>query len=294
MLRKALLILSLLHLLPAIGGLRAQSLTPRQRVVVAPPARKEKFQLYLLIGQSNMAGRGYVEAQDTVPNRHILRLNPAGQWEVAKEPLHFDKPAAGVGPGLALGRAMAAQDTSLVIGLIPCAVGGSGIDTWVPGAYYDGTKTHPYDDALVRARTALAAGTLAGIIWHQGESDTSPENSVDYAPKLTTLITQLRADLHASNVPFVAGQLPLFPQGTTDAAGVARVNAALTSLSLSEVIPHYTVVPATGTTDRGDHLHFDAASARLMGQRYAAAMQQLQKSVGSIRLHDLLYKDSKP
>ena len=222
-----------------------------------------------------MAGRGYVEAQDTVPNRHILRLNPAGQWEIAKDPLHFDKPVAGVGPGLAFGRAIAAQDTSVVIGLIPCAVGGSGIDTWVPGAYFDGTKTHPYDDALARAHTALATGTLAGIIWHQGESDTSPEKSAAYAAKLTALITRLRSDLHAPKVPFVAGQLPLFPQGTTDAAGVARVNAAL--VELSKTVPHYAFVPATGTTDRGDHLHLDAASARLMGQRYAAAMQQLQR-----------------
>jgi len=257
---------------------------PRQRVVVAPLARKDKFQLYLLIGQSNMAGRGAVEAQDTVPNRHVLRLSPAGKWEVAKDPLHFDKPVAGVGPGLAFGRAMAARDTSVTIGLIPCAVGGSGIAAWAPGAYFADTKTHPYDDALARARTALATGTLAGIIWHQGESDTSPEKSVDYAPKITTLIAQLRADLHAPNVPFVAGQLPLFPQGTTDAGGVARINVALTSLSLTEVVPHYAVVPATGTTDRGDHLHLDAASARLMGQRYAEAMQRLQKPVGRIKL----------
>jgi hypothetical protein len=224
-----------------------------------------------------MAGRGYVEPQDTLPNRHVLRLNPAGQWEVAKDPLHFDKPVAGVGPGLAFGRAMAARDTSVVIGLIPCAVGGSGIDAWAPGAYFEGTKTHPYDDALARARTALATGMLAGIIWHQGESDASPEKSAAYATKLRSLIAQLRTDLQAPSVPFVAGQLPSFPQGTTDAAGVARINEALAELN--KTMPYYTYVPATGTTDRGDHLHLDAASARLMGQRYAAAMQQFQRPV---------------
>ena len=293
MLPKALLILSLLNLPPAIGGLQAQSLQPRRRVVVAPPARKEKFQLYLLIGQSNMAGRGYVEAQDTMPNRHILRLNPAGQWEVAKDPLHFDKSVAGVGPGLSFGRAMAAADTSVTIGLIPCAVGGSGIDTWTPGAYFDGTKTHPYDDALARARTALATGTLAGIIWHQGESDTSPEKSAAYAAKLTALIARLRADLHAPIVPFVAGKLPLFPQGTTDAGGVAQINESLERLNQPmNIMSRIAVVPAIGTTDRGDHLHFDAASARLMGQRYAAAIRLLQRPM-HIQLNDL-YRDSKP
>jgi hypothetical protein len=45
-------------------------------------------------------------------------------------------------------------------------VGGSGIDAWAPGAYFADTKTHPYDDALARARVAQQTGTLAGIIWH--------------------------------------------------------------------------------------------------------------------------------
>ncbi|MGI4873563.1 MAG: sialate O-acetylesterase [Janthinobacterium lividum] len=268
--------------LAPMASLQAQSLKPLVRPVAAPPARQEKFRLYLLLGQSNMAGRGVVEAQDTLPNRHVLRLNPAGQWEVAKDPVHFDKSGAGVGPGLTFGRTLAAQDTSLFIGLIPCAVGGSGIDVWVPGGYFADTKTHPYDDALARARAALAAGTLAGIIWHQGESDSSPEKSAVYAAKLTALIAQLRADLHAPVLPFVAGQLPAFQFQKVAADGQAtpnpdarRINEAVASLR--KTVPYYTFVPTTGTTDRGDHLHFDAASARLLGRRYAKAMQRLQK-----------------
>jgi hypothetical protein len=255
---------------------------PRVRTVVSPTAHKGKFQLYLLAGQSNMAGRGYVEAQDTVPNRHVLALNRAGQWEIAKDPIHFDKPGAGVGPGLAFGQAMAAADTSVVIGLIPCAVGGSGIDTWVPGAYFADTNTHPYDDALARARLAQPAGTLAGIIWHQGENDSSPEKSKVYGPKLTALIARFRTDLQSPNLPFIAGQLPAFqfteigPNGQPQPnPGAERVNAAVAALA--KTVPHYAYVSAAGTTDRGDHLHFDARSARLMGQRYAQAMQQLRR-----------------
>jgi hypothetical protein len=279
---KLLLAGGLSLVLAARASAQTQAVSPRLRMVVTPPVRKEKLQLYLLVGQSNMAGRGYVEAQDTVPNRHVLRLNPAGQWEVAKDPIHFDKPVAGVGPGLAFGRALAAADTSVVIGLIPCAVGGSGIDAWAPGAYFADTNTHPYDDALARARLAQQEGTLAGIIWHQGETDSSPEKSQAYGPKLAALITRFRADLQASNVPFVAGQLPAFqftkisPNGTTQPnPGAERVNAAVAALA--KTVPHYAYVSAAGTTDRGDHLHFDARSARLMGQRYAQAMQQLRR-----------------
>jgi hypothetical protein len=275
-----LLCLLLLALLPA-AGLRAQALKPHARQVVAPPTRKGKFQLYLLIGQSNMAGRGAVEAPDTLPNRHVLRLNPSGQWEVAKDPIHFDKAIAGVGPGLTFGRLMAARDTSITIGLIPCAVGGSGIDAWTPDAYFEGTKTHPYDDALARAKTALQTGTLAGIIWHQGETDSTPEKSALYQQKLKILIKKLREELQAPAVPFVAGQLPAFQINKPSADGRPQVNESAVRINeavagLTKLVAHYSFVTAEGTSDIGDHTHFNAASARLMGQRYAAAMQQLQ------------------
>ncbi|MDO7851768.1 sialate O-acetylesterase [Hymenobacter convexus] len=279
--RSLLLHLLLLALLPATG-LRAQALKPRLRQVVTPPAQKQKFQLYLLIGQSNMAGRGAVEAQDTVPNARVLRLNPAGQWEVAKDPIHFDKPVAAVGPGLTFGRLMAAQNLGLTIGLILCAVGGSGIDAWAPGAYFEGTKTHPYDDALARARTALQAGTLAGIIWNQGETDSNPEKSAVYQQKLKALIERLRADLQAPAVPFVAGQLPDFQIKKVGADGqphfneaAQRINKAVTELQ--KQVPNYAYVTAEGTTDIGDQTHYNAASARLLGRRYAEAMLQLQR-----------------
>lgn len=281
--RLFLLKLLLLALLPA-AGVRAQALKPRLRQVVTPPTRKDKFQLYLLVGQSNMAGRGAVEAQDTLPNRHVLRLNPAGKWEVAKDPIHFDKSVAGVGPGLTFGHLMAAQDTSVTIGLIPCAVGGSGIDVWTPGAYYDGTKTHPYDDALARAKIALQNGTLAGIIWHQGESDSNPEKSALYQQKLKILIKKLREDLQAPNVPFVAGQLPAYQINKPGTDGLPHVNDSAVRINeavagLQKQVPNYAFVTAEGTADIGDHTHFNAVSARLMGQRYAAAMQQLQRLV---------------
>lgn len=273
--------LLLLALLP-VASVRAQALKPYLRQVVSPPARKEKFQLYLLIGQSNMAGRGAVEAQDTVPNRHVLRLNPAGQWEVAKDPIHFDKTIAGVGPGLTFGRLMAASDTSITIGLIPCAVGGSGIDVWTPGAYYDGNKTHPYDDALARARAAMQTGTLAGIIWHQGESDSSPEKSALYQQKLKIFIKKLREDLQVPALPFVAGQLPAFQINKTGPYGLPHVNDSAVRINeavagLQKQVPNYAFITAESTADIGDHTHFNAVSARLLGQRYATAMQQLQR-----------------
>ena len=69
-------------------------------------------------------------------------------------------------------------DTNVIIGLIPCAVGGSPIEAWQPTKYYEPTKSYPYDDALKRTKTAMQTGTLKGVLWHQGESDSDSGNAM--------------------------------------------------------------------------------------------------------------------
>lgn len=92
---------------------------------VSLPA-KEKLHLYLLIGQSNMAGRGVVEAKDRVAHPRALKFTKENTWAPATDPLHFDKPTiAGVGLGSSFARAMAEASPDATIGLIPCAVGGT-------------------------------------------------------------------------------------------------------------------------------------------------------------------------
>ena len=54
------------------------------------PAADTDFHLYLLIGQSNMAGRGKVELQDKVAVPRVLMLNKANEWVSAVDPISFD------------------------------------------------------------------------------------------------------------------------------------------------------------------------------------------------------------
>lgn len=58
---------------------------------------QKNMKLFLLIGQSNMAGRGKIEEQDKVTNPDIFMLTKDLKWVIAKDPVHFDKGAAGVG-----------------------------------------------------------------------------------------------------------------------------------------------------------------------------------------------------
>ena len=96
---------------------------------------KEKFRIVVLAGQSNMAGRGAIEPEDRIPIPRVLMLDKEGKWQPAVEPIHYDKPSAGVGPGREFARLLAESDPSIVVGLVPAACGGASIDDWNPGVF---------------------------------------------------------------------------------------------------------------------------------------------------------------
>lgn len=250
---------------------------PVIRTKVQPPANKSKFWLFLLAGQSNMAGRANIEGADTIPNAHVLTLNKNGEWEIAKDPIHFDRAYAAVGPGLTFGREMAqTKDAGIYIGLIPCAVGGSGIDSWKPGSGKN------YQAAIERCQKAMASGTLKGIIWHQGETDCTEKGFPGYSDKMMSLIAGFRKDLGNAYLPFVAGELPAFQKQQPDSTKQLREHPYVDQInseinSLKGKVKNYDVVSAANTDHRGDHLHFNTVSARLMGKRYAILMKKLLK-----------------
>ena len=239
------------------------------------------FHLFLLIGQSNMAGRGQVEATDKIVHAHLMMLNKQQVWVPAIDPLHFDKPAViGVGPGRTFGLDYLADHPDVTVGLIPCAVGGSPIASWEPGSFDDATKTHPYDDMLVRAREAMKAGTLKGILWHQGESDSKAEQASVYEQKLHALIQRLRSDLSegrdsADPVPFIAGQMGQFAERPWNDA---RKQVDAVHRNLPTTVPATGFASSDGLTHKGDEVHFDSASARELGHRYYKSWLGLQSA----------------
>ncbi|SHG30638.1 protein of unknown function [Fodinibius roseus] len=231
------------------------------------------FHIYLLMGQSNMAGRGEI-TEEFKNERHsrVLMLKEDNQWVVAQHPLHFDKPSViGVGPGLSFGIKMAEENPGTKIGLVPTAVGGTSIDLWKPGAFDEKTKTHPYDDALVRIKEAMKSGVIKGVLWHQGESDKDPSNASQYVAKLTTLIERLRTEVNNPELPFVAGELGRFI--TTS----ENINKELAKAS--DKIPYTGVASSEGLVHKGDGTHFDSPSAAKLGERYARQMQRIQSQI---------------
>jgi hypothetical protein len=258
--------------LASLGYLQGEP-TIQLKTVVKLPA-KEKFHLYLLIGQSNMAGRGKVTAQDKKPDTGILMFNKARAWVPAVDPVHFDKTIAGVGLARGFARAMKKHNPQITIGLIPCAVGGTPLIRWQK----DGDL---YKQAIVRAKAAMKDGTLRGILWHQGEADSKDLKTAEsYAQRLQGMVGAFRAKLGVAQVPFVAGTLGEFIHGHERLPHTKIVNEAIKSIDKSDGIANSGVADSRGLNHKGDDVHFNREGYLEFGRRYAKVMSGLQESTG--------------
>ena len=229
---------------------------------------KKDFHLFLLAGQSNMAGRGKIDAKAREADPRILALNKQSEWQVAMDPLHWDKPAAGTGIGKPFAAIIAGKAPGATIGLIPSACGGSPISTWKPGEFWGQTKSHPWDDSIARAKLAMESGTLKAILWHQGESDSNAEKAPEHAKHLEDLITRFRKELDAPELPFIIGQLGRFPAKPWNENREA-VDAAQRAVAKKMKNVRFVEIPNPESV--GDHLHFDTPTLRRFAEGYAAA-----------------------
>jgi hypothetical protein len=238
---------------------------------------KTDLMIFLLIGQSNMVGAPKPEAQDEVADPRVVVLaydncpnlgRNYNEWYPAKPPLHDCY--GGVGPGDYFGKALAAAYPNATIGLVPLAINGVDIDFFEKGVVSKRRKEFKippdnhwpgaYDWVLERARLAQKVGTIRGIIFHQGESDTG---SSQWVTKVKTMVTDLRTDLGIGDVPFVAGEL-LY----TGCCGKWH-NPLLSQLPAE--ITNARFVSANGLSGM-DAAHFNLAAQRELGKRYGEAM----------------------
>lgn len=251
----------------------AQLLLAADAARTSPLPSKDGFHLYLLIGQSNMAGRGTLPEPPADAHPRVLKFTADQTWAPATDPLHFDKPIAGVGLGTSFAADLADADPQVTIGLIPCAVGGTPLARWEKGGDL-------YLQAVERTQAAMRDGLLRGILWHQGESDASAEETASsYNQRLTKMVGDLRKQLGAPTAPFIAGELGRFLKPVTKTGEPSywpTVNEQINLLPGS--LPHAAVVSSEGLNHKGDDVHFDTPALEELGRRYAQALQRLQQA----------------
>jgi len=241
----------------------------------------------LLIGQSNMAGRGYTSEVEPILDERILMLRN-GRWQMMEEPIHNDRAVAGIGPAASFAKLWLDAHPNETIGLIPCADGGTSIEDWAP----DGVLTR---HAISEATFAQETSEIIGILWHQGESDSLNQRYQTYAEKLNTLIHHFRTTLNIPETPIVMGLLPDFLGKTAfgqNAMEYEEINAEIKRVAREQ--DHCYYVTAQGLTSNPDAIHIDAISQRVFGVRYYAAFSNKSNVVNPVaeesQIDTVLYK----
>ena len=213
--------------------------------------------VFLLIGQSNMAGRAALEDGDDQPIPRVLMLDDKSKWIPATNPLNrfaTDRKVLSmqrISPGAGFAKAMSKAYSNATIGVISNARGGTSVEQWQKG--------QPLYDHTIERLQAVRNLRIDGVIWHQGEAN---RNDPKYLGKLQNVIESLRADLKSPKLPFVAGEI----------YGEAPVNEILSQLP--KTVPETGVASASGLKVF-DKVHFDRKSQFTFGERYAEQMLKL-------------------
>lgn len=229
--------------------------------------KPQNFWIFIMAGQSNMAGRGIVEPEDTVPNPRVLTVNLDNEWVVAKEPLHLYQPKlTGLDGGVSFARELLKHvPDSVTIGLVPCAVGGSPIQAWLGDSVFNGVQL--FSNFSEKAEMAMKYGEVKGILWHQGESDAFDDKIPVYKEKLETVLSNMREVLGDDSLPIIMGELGAYTRPEERQTNWNKINDLIRQVP--EDLKNCYVVPTDDLDCNPDYVHFNNVSQRALGKRYA-------------------------
>jgi len=239
---------------------------PNQIIKVEKMPDKQNLWVFILAGQSNMAGRGFVEPGDTLQNTRILTITKDKQWILAKEPLHFYEPKyAGLDCGLSFGREMLNHvPDSVSIALIPCAVGGSSIQQWLGDSVFRNVQL--LTNFKEKVSFAKKYGTVKGILWHQGENDAITDRISKHEQNLEKLISEFRSIVGNNQLPFLMGELGTF-RPTEIQNRYDSINNIIHTVANNDI--NIFVISTDDLKCKADSIHFNSAGQRSMGWRFA-------------------------
>ena len=189
--------------------------------------------VFLLAGQSNMAGAGLFDelkaSEKKAPER--VQIWHKNQWQDLGPGVSANE--GRFGPELAFGRAMRKAFPEDDIYLIKTAAGGTSMHKhW----HFEGGKGSMLRRFLKEARAALenldegrVKFSIDGMLWMQGESDAAQGKGAEYEESLKTFIKEIRSEFKERKMPFVMGRiLPSFdnPEGNGPLVRAAQESVA--------------------------------------------------------------------
>lgn len=224
---------------------------------------------FLMIGQSNMAGRGNLTDVPPIDNRLCFMLRN-GRWQRLSEPVNPDRALTGsFASGISPAASFLDEYTrfyGVSAGLIPAADGGTKISQWQPGEIL-------FDHAVMLTELAKRSSVFSSILWHQGESDCSCDEDVyKYETRFHRMLDGLLSRL--GDVPVVIGEIS---ENTADSWGFGERPQKLNSVlrKIASQNGNIAIASAKDLTLKPDGIHFDAQSCRVLGKRYFEALKTL-------------------
>jgi len=262
-------------------------------LAVAPAAQAADFEVFLIGGQSNAAGRAdtslltgtLAAAQTDVYFYWHQGMMSATNAALADDTLLALQPGSGhgtsgtvvpneFGPELSFGRSMADAFPDHNIYIIKYAYGGSNLHSdWAAG----GARYDEFLDTVSAGLAAITSGGhtyhMSGMLWQQGEADQGASAAAAYETNLTDLVARVRTDAFAgADAPFVLGMLSTNQTNydQSPGSGFQTVRAAQTAVAAADA--YVTAVNTDAFSVRSDNVHFDASGQVDLGNALAAAM----------------------
>lgn len=252
--------------------------------------------VWLASGQSNMAFR--LKAADDpnkaglfaeAGNRNIRMYNVARVVEGGKVLDQPDRPWAkasteNIGDWSAVAYYFARglfDHLKVPVGIINCSQGASTVEAWmnataleeagVPVKKFAGIE-HYYKDPSVlydKMLAKLIPYTLKGVIWYQGESNTTEPEA--YTKLFPAMINQWRSEWKQNDLPFVFAQLPNFRR-KEDKTGVSWAVFRQAQHNVAHSVPKCAMVVLI---DVGDDDDIHPRNKRVVGERMVLAARSV-------------------
>lgn len=219
------------------------------------------------------------------PDPRVHCFNAAGHWLEAKEPMHADIDTTkvnGVGPGLIFAKELLTLQppSGNEIGLVPCAIGGTSMDEWLP-------DTVLYKKMVDRALKSVGKFPssdgrivrLRGLLWYQGESDTDSMKVVeDFPSKLRNFFTTFWNQIGAPQ-DFIIQQVQVTCRIKEVTKYVEQLRHAQLDVGAAMQNPRVWTVDASGLLMNDDGMHLTREAQYTVGR--ALAQQHIAIIAGS-------------
>lgn len=219
--------------------------------------------IYVMAGQSNMAGYGRGSADDP-PELGVHLFNRRGEWTIAAHPLcdsagspyGYDEYWTASSPALSFARNLAHM-LHVPVGLIPAAVGGCPLCSFAP--------SRSGENYLKMCAMIRDAGGFKGMLWYQGCNEAVSGEADTYYEEFKRIVLEWYRDL--GKFPIITVQLNRWAGNGEDCdRGWGTVREA--QRKAAEMMPGVFTVPSIDLPV-SDGIHNSASSNVILGERLA-------------------------